>query len=127
MKHKVGILISGRGSNMMSLVEASRAENSPYEIALVASDKPDAPGLAWARDNGVAGFTRPKPASDIRRDLTFADGPQYWYSATDQVIVTKNRKFLDWARIDEVSEEIEDRADLPTFTDAHHNLLRILK
>ena len=55
------------------------------------------------------------------------DGPQYWYSATDQVIVTRNKKLLDWPRIDDVSEEIEDRPDLPTFTDAHHNLLRILK
>jgi len=55
------------------------------------------------------------------------DGPEYWYSATDQVIVTRNQRLLDWARIDDVSAEIEDRADLPTFTDAHHNLLRILK
>jgi hypothetical protein len=56
-----------------------------------------------------------------------AEGPAYWYSATDQIIVTRNQKLLDWARIDEVSEEIEDRPDLPTFTDSHHNLLRILK
>ncbi|MBV9190354.1 MAG: fused MFS/spermidine synthase [Betaproteobacteria bacterium] len=55
------------------------------------------------------------------------EGPEYWYSATDQVIVTRNRKLLDWPRIDDASEEIEDRANLPTFTDAHHNLLRILK
>jgi len=53
------------------------------------------------------------------------EGPQYWYSATDQVIVTRNRKLLD--RLEEVADEIEDRADLPTFTDSHHNLLRILK
>ena len=55
------------------------------------------------------------------------DGPEYWYSATDQVIVTRNQRLLDWPRIDDVSAEIEDRANLPTFTDAHHNLLRILK
>jgi len=56
-----------------------------------------------------------------------ADGPQYWYSSTDQVIVTRNRKLLAWPRIDDVSEEIDDRPDLATFTDSHHNLLRILK
>jgi hypothetical protein len=55
------------------------------------------------------------------------EGPEYWYSATDQVLVTRNRKLLGWPRIDEVSDEIEDRASLPTFTDSHHNLLRILK
>jgi SAM-dependent methyltransferase len=54
-----------------------------------------------------------------------SEGPQYWYSATDQVIVTRNRKLLE--RLDDVSDEIEDRASLPTFTDSHHNLLRILK
>jgi phosphoribosylglycinamide formyltransferase-1 len=46
----VGILISGRGSNMMALVEAG------ITVALVASDKPDAPGLAWARARGIATF-----------------------------------------------------------------------
>ncbi len=56
MKRKLGILISGRGSNMQALVEASRKADSPYEIALVASDKPAAPGLAWAEEQGVATF-----------------------------------------------------------------------
>src|SRR6476619_7766816 len=49
------------------------------------------------------------------------DGPEYWYSSTDQVIVTRNRKLLAWPRIDEVSDEIDERPDLPIFTDAHHN------
>jgi hypothetical protein len=55
------------------------------------------------------------------------DGPEYWYSSTDQVIVTRNRRLLDWGRIAEAGEAIEERRDLPVFTDAHHNLLRILK
>ncbi len=52
---------------------------------------------------------------------------EYWYSPTDQVIVTRNRKLLGWPAIDEASEPIAERAELPTFTDSHHNLLRILK
>ena len=55
------------------------------------------------------------------------DGPEYWYSATDQVIVTRNLKLLEWPRIDEVADDIDERPDLPVFTDSHHNLLRILK
>ena len=47
---RVGILISGRGSNMMALVEAG------IDVALVASDKPDAAGLGWARARGLATF-----------------------------------------------------------------------
>jgi spermidine synthase len=54
-------------------------------------------------------------------------GPEYWYSSTDQVIVTRNAKLLEWPRVAEAAEEIEERPDLPVFTDAHHNLLRILK
>ena len=50
---KVGILISGRGSNMMALVEAA---GDAYDVVVVASDKPDAPGLAWAREHGIPTF-----------------------------------------------------------------------
>ena len=50
---KVGILISGRGSNMMALVEAA---GDTYEVAVVASDKPEAPGLVWARERGIPTF-----------------------------------------------------------------------
>jgi phosphoribosylglycinamide formyltransferase-1 len=46
---RVGILISGRGSNMRALVE--KAEN--YVVALIASNKPHAPGLEWARSKGL--------------------------------------------------------------------------
>jgi SAM-dependent methyltransferase len=56
-----------------------------------------------------------------------SDGAAYWYSSTDQVIVTRNRALLAWPRIAEAAEPIAERPDLPTFTDAHHNLLRILK
>jgi formyltetrahydrofolate-dependent phosphoribosylglycinamide formyltransferase len=49
---RVAILISGRGSNMQALVNGA----SGYEVALVASDRPDAAGLGWARGHGVATF-----------------------------------------------------------------------
>jgi formyltetrahydrofolate-dependent phosphoribosylglycinamide formyltransferase len=50
---KVGILISGRGSNMMALVEHA---GDAYEVVVVASDKPEAPGLIWAREHGIPTF-----------------------------------------------------------------------
>ncbi|WP_404712687.1 phosphoribosylglycinamide formyltransferase [Sphingomonas sp. MMS24-J13] len=56
MKARVGVLISGRGSNMASLVEASHASDCPYEIVLVISNVPDAPGLAFAAANGIPQF-----------------------------------------------------------------------
>ena len=56
MRARVAVLISGRGSNMASLVEASRAPDCPYEIVLVVSNVPDAPGLAFAAANGIPQF-----------------------------------------------------------------------
>lgn len=52
-KKRVAVFISGRGSNMQALVEAARAPDYPAEIALVISNRPDAPGLAWAKEQGI--------------------------------------------------------------------------
>jgi phosphoribosylglycinamide formyltransferase-1 len=52
-KAKVGILISGRGSNMEALIEAARAPDYPGEIALVLSNKAEAGGLAIAQAAGI--------------------------------------------------------------------------
>jgi formyltetrahydrofolate-dependent phosphoribosylglycinamide formyltransferase len=51
---RVGVLISGRGSNMAALVEASRKPDCPYEVVLVASNVTDAPGLAFAKAHGIS-------------------------------------------------------------------------
>ncbi len=53
-KAKVGILISGRGSNMSALIDAAQAEDYPAHIALVISNVADAPGLAKAEAAGIA-------------------------------------------------------------------------
>lgn len=52
-KKRTAILISGRGSNMMSLVQAAKQPEYPAEIVLVVSNRPDAEGIAWARDQGI--------------------------------------------------------------------------
>jgi phosphoribosylglycinamide formyltransferase-1 len=52
-KKRVGILISGRGSNMMSLIAAAREPGYPAEIACVLSNRPEAEGLAKARGAGI--------------------------------------------------------------------------
>jgi phosphoribosylglycinamide formyltransferase-1 len=53
-KRRTAILISGRGSNMASLIAASNEPDFPAEIALVLSNKPEAPGLATAKAQGIA-------------------------------------------------------------------------
>lgn len=56
---KVGILISGRGSNMAALIEAAREPGYPAEIEVVISNKEDAGGLETARAAGVPAVAFP--------------------------------------------------------------------
>jgi phosphoribosylglycinamide formyltransferase-1 len=56
-KARVAILISGRGSNMVALIEAAQTENFPAEIAVVISNRSDAAGLGLAAAAGVATVT----------------------------------------------------------------------
>ena len=53
-RRRTAVLISGRGSNMQALVQASRATDYPAEIALVVSNRADAAGLAWAEQQGIS-------------------------------------------------------------------------
>ena len=66
---RVAILISGRGSNMAALIYAARADDCPFEIALVTGDKADAPGLMLAEAEGVA---------ILRLDAKKKDSTYYW-------------------------------------------------
>ncbi len=56
---KVAVLLSGQGSNMAALLYAAKADDCPYEIALVASNDPEAPGLTLAEAEGIATFAHP--------------------------------------------------------------------
>lgn len=53
-RKRIGILISGRGSNMVALIEAAYAKDYPAEIVLVVSNRPDAKGIEFAKSKGIA-------------------------------------------------------------------------
>src|SRR5215475_3028126 len=53
-RKRVAVLISGRGSNMAALIEATKAKDYPAEIALVVSNQPEAGGLLVARAADIA-------------------------------------------------------------------------
>jgi phosphoribosylglycinamide formyltransferase-1 len=80
---KVAVLISGSGTNMAALLYASRAADCPYEIVLVASNKPDAGGLKLAAAEGVPTFALPHQSmSRLEHDMAMdaairASGAQY--------------------------------------------------
>ena len=56
---RVGVLISGRGSNMQALIAAAGDPAYPAEIAVVISNREDAPGLEIARQAGVTALAIP--------------------------------------------------------------------
>ncbi len=53
MKRRVAILISGRGSNMVALIQAAHVADFPAEIVLVVSNRADALGLEKAKASGI--------------------------------------------------------------------------
>jgi formyltetrahydrofolate-dependent phosphoribosylglycinamide formyltransferase len=57
-KARIGVLISGRGSNMAALLYAAKRADCPYEIVLVAANDPDAKGLQLAAAEGIATFAQ---------------------------------------------------------------------
>jgi phosphoribosylglycinamide formyltransferase 1 len=71
-RSRVAVLISGRGSNMAALIYASRADDCPYEVALVTGDNPDAPGLVLAEAEGAPVARLQAPSSKDKARF-FAD------------------------------------------------------
>jgi phosphoribosylglycinamide formyltransferase-1 len=80
---RLGILISGRGSNMQALATACVRGDVPAEVALVVSNVEDAAGVTWAREHGLDAVVLP------HRD--FADR-----TAHDMAIIER----LEAARVD---------------------------
>lgn len=53
MKLRLGVLVSGRGTNLQAILDAIRDGTLDAEVCLVASNRPDAPALARAREAGI--------------------------------------------------------------------------
>jgi phosphoribosylglycinamide formyltransferase-1 len=72
MAKRVGVLISGRGSNLQALIEAARSGTLGGEIAVVVSNVEEAPGLDRARRAGIPAVFRDhrgRHREDYDRDL----------------------------------------------------------
>jgi phosphoribosylglycinamide formyltransferase-1 len=54
MSEAIGVLISGRGSNLQAIIDASRAHHFDAPVAVVVSNNPEAAGLERARAAGIA-------------------------------------------------------------------------
>src|SRR5271167_278203 len=67
MKKRIGVLLSGRGSNFEALAESIDAGRIPNaEITMVISNKPEAPGLERAKARGIR--ARAIPSKGLERE-----------------------------------------------------------
>ena len=89
----VAVLISGRGSNMAALVYAAKASDCPFDIVLVASNDPEAPGLAFARAEGVATFAHP-PTGLKRADFDAVLDTEIRKSGADYIALAGYMRLL---------------------------------
>jgi phosphoribosylglycinamide formyltransferase-1 len=78
---KIGVLISGRGSNLKALIAAAQEPNYPAEIVLVISNRPGAKGLEHALSGGIA--------SQVVDHTEFAGRPEF-EQALDKALRAKD-------------------------------------
>jgi phosphoribosylglycinamide formyltransferase 1 len=64
MTRRLGILISGRGSNLLAIADSVAAGRLNAEIAVVIANRSDAPGIALARERGVNALILPSKGLD---------------------------------------------------------------
>ena len=56
-KHPIGVFISGRGTNLQSIINASKNENFPCKVKFVFSDNHNAKGINLAKESGIDTFS----------------------------------------------------------------------
>jgi phosphoribosylglycinamide formyltransferase 1 len=82
-KARIAVLISGEGTNMAALLYASKHADAAYEIALVASNNPEAAGLYIASAEGIKTFTQSHKGitredhDAVMHDAIIASGTDY--------------------------------------------------
>ena len=64
MSKRLGILISGRGSNFLAIADAIAHHRLDAEIAVVISNRSDAPGIAAAQERGLRAILLPSKSLD---------------------------------------------------------------
>jgi phosphoribosylglycinamide formyltransferase 1 len=92
MTMRLGVLISGRGSNLQALIEACAYPAYPAEVALVISNRADAPGLARAASAGIPAVVIPHRGG---REFAAAADPQLRRAGIELVCLAGFMRLLD--------------------------------
>jgi phosphoribosylglycinamide formyltransferase-1 len=94
------ILISGRGSNMQAIVHAARAEKWPARIAAIISNRADAEGLNFAREQGIPTAVVSNKAYPSRDDFDAALQTEIDRFAPDLVVLAGFMRILTTAFVE---------------------------
>jgi phosphoribosylglycinamide formyltransferase-1 len=94
MTKNLVILISGRGSNMQAIVQACAGEGWSARVAAVISNRPDAAGLAFAREKGIATAVVDHKAFPTREAFDQALGDEVAQHQPDVVVLAGFMRIL---------------------------------
>ncbi|WP_285036806.1 phosphoribosylglycinamide formyltransferase [Plantibacter sp. ME-Dv--P-095] len=114
------VLISGGGSNLRALLEASRDADFPARVVAVGSDR-EADGLAHAEEFGIPSFTVPYSSFDSRAEWGAALLEQIRVWSPDVLVLSGLMRLLPPVVVDALSPRIINThpAYLPEFPGAH--------
>ena len=119
-KLKVGVLVSGSGTNLQAIIDA-QAEGLPIEVAHVVSSRPDAYGIERAKTAGIpvlvmnqALYADPRAADEMIADTLKASGVEY-------VVMAGYMRMVTGVLLDAFPNRIINLhpALLPSFVGAH--------
>lgn len=94
MKTRLGILISGTGSNLQSIAAACKNPDYPAEIALVLTNQPEAKGITFAKKNGLATAVLAHQAYETRQTFEQAMHEQLHLAKVDLVCLAGFMRIL---------------------------------
>ncbi|MGN6389035.1 MAG: phosphoribosylglycinamide formyltransferase [Burkholderiaceae bacterium] len=97
---RIVILISGRGSNLRAIAEASHLERWPARIAAVVASRDDAEGLGFARAEGIPTAVVPSRRYPVRDDFDAALRQEIDRFAPDLVVLAGFMRILTPAFVD---------------------------
>jgi phosphoribosylglycinamide formyltransferase-1 len=121
MTTKLGILISGRGSNMQSITRACTTGAIPAEVVVIVSNRADAAGLEWAAANGIATVVLPNKDFDSREAHDRAIVEQLAAAGVEWVCLAGYMRLLSSVLIDAYPNRILNihPSLLPSFPGLH--------
>jgi phosphoribosylglycinamide formyltransferase 1 len=118
---KLGVLISGRGSNLQAIVEAIARDELPAEVRIVISNRADAQGLERARQHGIETAVIDHRKFPSREDFDQALLSMLTAHAVDLVICAGFMRLLSRVMLDAYPNRILNthNALLPAFPGIH--------